>query len=283
MVALGAELTPERIPGLLGTAHHIYELEAATKFRDALMAFRGERILMGISSLPYKCPAAPYEAALLVDYLVKKRGLGREVDIRFFTPEPYPLPVAGAKVGGMVKEMLEARGIEFNPKLKLSYVDGERKEAHFENGEKMGFDLLFAVPPHSCPPLAEGSGLTDQSGWVAVNPTTMTTKYDDLYALGDIVGIKLPNGMMLPKAGVFAHGQADVVAHNIAVDIQGGGDRREWDGGGKCFLETGFGKSCYASGNFYAEPNPKVNFRRPRRIWHWGKILFEKYWLWRWF
>lgn len=283
VLALGAELAPETLPGFQGVAHHIYELEAATKFREALMGFRGGRILMGISSLPYKCPAAPYEAALLSDYLLRKRGLREKVEVQFFTPEPYPLPVAGAKVGGMVRELLEARGIAYTPKLKLAQIDGERREAHFENGEKRGFDLFFAIPPHRCPSPIKETDLTDSSGWVAVDPRKLRTKYDDLYALGDVTGIKLPSGMMLPKAGVFAHGQAEVVAHNIAADILGGGGEKEWDGFGSCFLETGFGRSGYASGNFYANPNPQVNFRRPRRIWHWGKILFEKYWLWRWF
>jgi sulfide:quinone oxidoreductase len=38
-----------------------------------------------------------------------------------------------------------------------------------------------------------------------------------------------------------------------------------------------------ARGDFYAEPGPQVNLRRPSRYWYWGKVLFEKYWLWRWF
>lgn len=47
-------------------------------------------------------------------------------------------------------------------------------------------------------------------------------------------------------------------------------------------METGGGRAAYAAGNFYAEPAPAVRLRQPGRRWHWGKILFEKYWLWRW-
>ncbi|MFQ6076019.1 MAG: hypothetical protein ACE5Z5_07795 [Candidatus Bathyarchaeia archaeon] len=74
------------------------------------------------------------------------------------------------------------------------------------------------------------------------------------------------------------------MAHNIAAEIQGGEEQREFNGKGYCFIETGFGKAGFASGEFYAEPRV-VNIKRPRvsRIWHWGKALFEKYWLWRWF
>ncbi len=31
--------------------------------------------------------------------------------------------------------------------------------------------------------------------------------------------------------------------------------------------------------DFYAEPKPAVAMRGPGRLWHWGKVLFEKRWL----
>jgi sulfide:quinone oxidoreductase len=55
------------------------------------------------------------------------------------------------------------------------------------------------------------------------------------------------------------------------------------DGLGQCFLELGGGKAGYATGDFYGEPAPTIDLRQPGRLWHWGKILLEKYWLWRWF
>ena len=85
------------------------------------------------------------------------------------------------------------------------------------------FDLLLGVPTHrSASVVRENKELTDQSGWVPVDKGSLKTRYDDLYAIGDIAAIKLPSGMMLPKAGVFAHSQAEVVAHNIVADIEGG-------------------------------------------------------------
>jgi len=26
-----------------------------------------------------------------------------------------------------------------------------------------------------------------------------------------------------------------------------------------------------------------VDLKKPSRLWHWQKVLFEKWWLWRWF
>jgi len=112
---------------------------------------------------------------------------------------------------------------------------------------------------------------------------TMKTQFEGVYAIGDITANKLPSGMMLPKAGVFAHGQAEVVAHNIAVEINKAGELREFGGQGSCFLELGHGIAGFASGNFYADPKPVVILKNPGKMWHWGKVAFEKWWLWKWF
>jgi len=97
------------------------------------------------------------------------------------------------------------------------------------------------------------------------------------------VAIPLENGMILPKAGVFAHGQAEVVAHNVACAITGKGKPRAYAGDGECFIEVGDGKAGIGKGNFYAEPLPVVQVKPPGRRWHAAKILFEKYWLHHWF
>jgi sulfide:quinone oxidoreductase len=193
------------------------------------------------------------------------------------------MPVAGQAVGDAVKSILEQRDIKFYPSMKPVSVNAKKKQIDFERGDQVGFDLLMGVPVHkSAAVVRETKELSDQSGWVPVDKGTMRTRYDDVFAIGDVTAIKLPSGMMLPKAGVFAHYQAEVVTHNIVADIQGG-SKTEFDGRGYCFLETGHGKAGFASGNFYSAPTTTVKLRSPSRIWHWGKILFEKYWMWRWF
>jgi sulfide:quinone oxidoreductase len=283
VVALGAELAPYAIPEMSGVAHHFYELEASMKLKDAVAGFSGGAVAIGVSSTPFKCPAAPYEAALLLDYHFRKRGIRDKVSFQFFTPEPQPMPVAGPRIGNMIRQMLEMRGISYHPNFKLATVNGAKRELSFEKGEKIGYDLLVAVPPHRVPNVVKDAGLTDGAPYVPVDKWSLKTKYDNVYAIGDVALVKLFDGMALPKAGVFAHAQAKVVAHNIAADIEGG-EKVKFDGKGNCFIETGFGKAGFADGEFYAEPRA-VNIKKPSisRIWHWEKIWFEKYWLWRWF
>lgn len=280
IVALGAELAPELIPNLAETAHTSYSLQGAIKLRDALKEFRGGRVVVVIASLPYKCPAAPYETALLLDAYLSQRGVAHQVEI--FTPEGLPMPVAGPAVGKEVKQILDQRKIGFHPKVKLSAVDAANKVLTFDDGTKTNFDFLVAIPPHRAPQVARESGLTDASGWIPIDRGSMKTNSANVYAIGDVTVNKIPGRhfpdvpLVLPKAGVFAHGQAQVVAHNIAAEILGQGAAQVWDGFGACFLEIGAGQAAFATGYFYAEPAPTVNLRYPNTIWHLGKVLFEK-------
>ena len=48
---------------------------------------------------------------------------------------------------------------------------------------------------------------------------------------------------------------------------------------GYCWIEMGGGQAGFASGDFYAEPDPAVPLSRAGRPWHWAKVMFERYWL----
>jgi sulfide:quinone oxidoreductase len=123
------------------------------------------------------------------------------------------------------------------------------------------------------------SGLTAETGWVSVDRQTLQTRWPQVYAIGDVVAIPLALGKPLPKAGVFAHREGEVVARNIALAITGKGAPARFDGHGECFIETGDGKAGFGGGDFYAEPKPVVTLRRPSRRSHLAKIWFEKSWL----
>ncbi|MBI5948909.1 MAG: NAD(P)/FAD-dependent oxidoreductase [Chloroflexi bacterium] len=279
VVALGAALDLGRIPGLAEHTHHPYDLPSAERLRDALAAFRGGRVTVAIASLPYKCPAAPYETAMLIDGYLRERGLHDASRIDLYTPEPLPLPVAGPHAGYSVAAELAARGITFHPRTQLEAVEPSALRL---GGELVPHDLAVVIPPHRPPAVIAASGLAGPNGWIPVDRSTLRTRASNVYAIGDNTAIPLENGMLLPKAGVFAHGEAEVVAANIARRVHG--DLREdaFDGHGTCFLETGGGKSGLARGDFYASPLPRVAMHRPRRTWHAAKIGFEQYWLRRW-
>ncbi|KKK59343.1 hypothetical protein LCGC14_3035330, partial [marine sediment metagenome] len=269
------------LEGFSEAAYNLYDLSGAGRIRKAIENFDKGRVVVLVSSIPFKCPAAPYEAALLLAaYFTKKR---RDIEIEVVTPEPLPMGVAGPEVSNMVVSLLQSRGIRFTPQHQAVKIDPAKKEITFQKGKTLSYDLLVGIPPHGVPLVLEGSPILGESGWVKVNPGTLETHFENVYALGDVTSILLPVGKPLPKAGVFAHYQADVVAHHIEAKIKGVSSKKEFDGSGACFIELGDGRAGYATGNFYAEPKPVVNLKKPSRLRHWQKVLFEKWWLWRWF
>ncbi|MEK7198501.1 MAG: NAD(P)/FAD-dependent oxidoreductase, partial [Bacteroidota bacterium] len=145
------------------------------------------------------------------------------------------------------------------------------------------FDLLAYTPKHICPDVIAEGPLTGKSGWIETDRNTLETNFSNVYAIGDITFIPLELGKPLPKAGVFAHYQAEVVANNIAEKINGGSKMKTFDGSGQCFLEMGDGKAGYAGGNFYGSPLPLVKMKKPGYWWHLTKVMVEKYWFFKYF
>ena len=283
VLAPGAELVPSALEGFPSDARNLYTLEGVLQLREDLRTFRRGKVVVLISSIPFKCPAAPYEAAFLLDYHFRRLGVRRFVSVDIVTPEPQPMPVAGPEVGKALAGMLEDRDIGYHPLSKPSRVEVASREIVLTSDARIPYDLLVGVPPHRAPGFVRDAGLVDGGGWVPVDARTLETSADHVFAIGDVAAIKLANGMFLPKAGVFAHRQAEAVAKAIAAELTSRGDGGTFDGIGHCWVETGFGKAAFGSGDFYATPAPRVRLRAPRRTLRWGKVLFERHWLRRWF
>jgi sulfide:quinone oxidoreductase len=279
VVTLGADLAPEVMPGYVETAYNFFDLEGTTKLWSALQRFEGGRVAVLVSAMPFKCPAAPYEAAMLIEDVLRRRGIRDRCQVRVFTPEPQPMLVAGPDMGVSVVGMLATKNIGFHPNLSLDHIDAVRQTLVFKNGRQESFDLLAAVPPHRPPTVVKESSLANEAGWVTVDKHTLQTHFENVYAIGDVTAIILNNGLPLPKAGTFAHAEAEAVAARIIAEIGGSVPQAEFDGVGYCWIEAGSGSAGFASGQFYAEPNPVVGQPRSGRLWHWGKVMFESYWM----
>ncbi len=279
IVSLGAELAPETIPGLAAAGHNFYTLPGAGSLREALGRLERGRVVVMTAAPAYKCPAAPYEAALLIDAYLRQRGLRDAVTVEVYAAEPGPMGVAGPEMSGAVKQLLAGKGIPYHPEHQVTSVDAATKQLAFANGAEATFDVLAYVPPHRAPRVVRESALASDTGWVSVDRHTLETKFAGVFAIGDVVSIPLKLGKPLPKAGVFAHGEAKVVARNIASAINGRDASERFNGHGECFIEIGDGKAGFGGGDFYAEPKPAVTVRAPSWRWHLGKVLFEKSWL----
>jgi sulfide:quinone oxidoreductase len=282
VVSLGAQLAPETVPGFEQMAYNLYTPEGCTQIHDALEDFREGTIGVLITAMPFKCPAAPYEAAFLAESFLRRKGIRRDVEIHIFTPEHAPMPVAPPAIGDSIADMLAARGIDYHPLFTFKELRPESREVVASDGSSHRVDLLIGVPPHQAPDVVRSSALLGVSGFIQADPRTLQTDHDDVYAIGDVATVRLPNDKALPKAGVFAHAEAKVVARQIAGKLAGKTSDAAFDGKGYCWVELGDGRAGFAGGDFYAKPDPHLKLRRPGRPLHWGKVAFEKWWLRHW-
>ena len=272
VLALGAELTPGSIPGFAESAFNLYEAEEAASLHDALERFEGGRIVVLVAGAPFRCPAAPYEAAMLVEAWTRKNGIRGAVDLHLYTPESIPMAVGGPAIGQALVGLMDERGISHHFGHQVTEIDNASRALRFKEEEEAPFDLLIGVPPHRAPVVLQRAGLVDATGYVPVHPQTLKllsdpdtlqVKYPGVYAIGDVAAIRLMNAMLLPKAGVFAEGEAQVVAAAIAADINDSATPGVYDGNGFCYVDVGDGLAAYGSGDFYAHPGPRITLEDP--------------------
>jgi sulfide:quinone oxidoreductase len=271
VIALGADLDLAAVPGLAEVGETFYTLEGAARLHGRLRALREGRVLLLIPSVPFKCPPAPYEAALLLDGFFRSRGLRSAVELELHTVEPAPMPTAGPAMGALIRELLAERDIRYLPEHRPEAVDPERRVVRFSDGAEVSFDLLIAVPRHVAPAVARQAGLAGEGGWIPVDPRTLETAQAGVYAVGDVTTVPLPGRysperpLVLPKAGVFAEAQGKVVAARIAAQARGEEPTALFAGEGFCYLELGGGQAVRADGSFFALPQPAVSAQPPGR------------------
>jgi sulfide:quinone oxidoreductase len=280
VVALGAEPRADLVPGLDEHGFNAWARPRIPKLAATLDAFERGRLAIVIAGVPYKCPPAPYELAMLLDEWLRERGLRDSTELSATTLQPILLPNAGKQGSAWIGEQLDERGIAHATGRKVDHIESGR--VAFEDGE-LEFDLLIAVPPHRPPKVVASSALGGEGGWIKVDAGTLATGHDGVYAVGDCTAIKLANGLPMPKAGIIAELEGARVAAAIAADLRGDPDPPPFDGRGYCFVEMGRAKASLVEGEFFAEPEPNVSLREPSVANAEEKHRFEAERLERWF
>jgi len=278
IVALGAQLAPGLIPGFEEHALNVYDGALIPDVKQRLDSFEGGRVVVGIFGVPYSCPPAPFEIAILLQEQYVARGL--DFRMQAFTPLPVTLPVLGESGCEVIEGYLAKNGIRLVPNRKALRVTAD--EIHFTTG-RMAYDLLLGIPPHRCPQVVVEAGLAEEGGWVEVNPRSLETSYDDVYAIGDLTSIPLANGKRLPKAGLFAEAQGEVVAKLIAARFDSREGAAKFEGIGACFLEIGNGEAVLVEGDFFAKPTPRVSLTEASSAYVDQKLSSESERLLKWF
>jgi sulfide:quinone oxidoreductase len=272
IISMGAVLAPQRIPGLEQNGFNLYDHNQLLEIREKLESIESGKIAISIMGMPYKCPPAPFEASLLIDSMLRKRGVRDSVQIDFYSPAPITLPAAGLEVSKQILELVNSEQIVFHNSCKIKSV--ESKKLIFENSEA-DFDLLLAVPPHIAPKVIYDSGLAKASGFIPID-RDCKTPFENVFAVGDVTSLTVTENRAVPKAGIFAEGEGITVAQNIISKIQSKEESALFDGKGGCFIESGRDTASVLEVDMFSQSKPTTSLTELTSDNLSKKIEFEK-------
>jgi sulfide:quinone oxidoreductase len=255
VVALGADVVPELTPGLVEGGNEFYSVAGAERLRDVLPTFDAGDAIISVLGPFFKCPAAPYECAMMLHDLLVARGVRDATTIKVLTPMSMPIPIS-AEASTMIVAGLEERGIGFWPETKVTSLDPATNLATLTDGRAINFDLFLGVPIHRAPKVVEESALA-VDGWIPVDHTTFATSFPNVYAVGDVTSAPVP------RVGVIAEGEAGTAADVLIHRLKGGDDPAPYPGIATCYIEFGGAEVAKFEVNFLGGPSPFGIFNEP--------------------
>lgn len=258
VVASGLKLDWAAIEGLeetLGrngvTSNYRYDLAPYTW--ELVQNMQSGKAIFTQPPMPIKCAGAPQKALYLSASEWFKKGKLKDIEIDFCNAGGALFSVA-AYVPALM-EYIEKYQANLRFSQTLVKVDGETKKAWFKDGEgkltESPFDFLHVCPPQVAPDFIRASELSDDAGWLAVDPATLrSSKYDNIWGVGDVINTTNAKTMAAVRK------QAPVVAHNICSVIAGNDNLSSYDGYGSCPLTVEHGKIVLAEFTYGGKLSP---------------------------
>ena len=255
VIALGADYDMDATPGLAEGGNEFYSLAGAERLAPLIAGFSSGHAVIGVCGAPFKCPPAPSECALLLHDALVDRGVRDACQISFVIPFGTPVPPSPETSAALTTAFAE-RDIAFIPGRRIASVDPSRSVAALDDGTELAFDLLLGVPKHRAAEVVIASGMTED-GYIPVDFATLQTRFDGVYALGDVATAGVP------KAGVFAEGAARIVAQDLIAQLQRGEAPGPHLGRGSCYIEFGHGHVGRVDIDFLSGPTRTGIFNAP--------------------
>ena len=272
IISMGAILAPEKILGLIENGFNLYDHNQLNEINQKLNKIESGKIAIVIMGMPYKCPPAPFEASLLVDSMLRKRGIRDSVQIDFYSPAPITLPAAGPEVSKKILDLVNSEKITFHNSHKIKRV--ESKKLIFENSEYI-FDILLAIPPHIAPKVIYDSNLAKEPGFIPID-RNCKTPFENIFAIGDVTSLRVTDSIVVPKAGIFAEGEGITVAKNIISKLESKETSILFDGKGGCFLESGRDTASILEVDMFTNEKPSTKLTESTKDNLSKKLDFEK-------
>lgn len=259
VVALGADLDPEAVPGFVESGgHEFYSMRGVEALAPVLRTFTTGKLVIGIFKPSYKCPPAPYEVACQLSDFFAARGVRDEISLRMVIPGPRP--VKNPYVSYMLEAQLVEHDIELVKDSPIRVIDTDETHVRTENFD-VDYDLFIGVPVHVPPPVVAASKLSD-GGFIAVDKKTLETGIPDVYAVGDVTSIPVGE-QAVPKAGAFAEDAARTVVSDILRKEGVVSQTEPFKARGACYFELGSGAVAKIDADILGGDEPRMDVTGP--------------------
>jgi sulfide:quinone oxidoreductase len=217
VVATGADMRPEEIPGLKEQALTVWTPEDMLRLRAAFAAMverarsgNRQRLLFLIPP-NNRCSGPLYEMVMMTDTWLRRQKLRDRVDITWTTFEDGFIQAFGPRLNTVVTDEFEERKIDGNKGFVVTNV--EPCVVHYQNGEKRGYDLLVSFPPYVAGQRYPSLPVDDR-GFIRTEPDSRRVKgHEDIFAVGDTADFPI-------KQAFLALLQADAAADHLAAEIE---------------------------------------------------------------
>lgn len=253
VIALGADYDFDATPGLAEFGTEFYSFAGAAAAAAPIAGFEEGHAVIGVCGAPFKCPPAPSECALMLSDELTRRGVRDRCEITLSMLLPAPVPPSPETSAALLDEF-GARGINFLGGKRPARLEPGR--VIYEDGTELDFDLFLGVPKHRAPDVVIDSGITED-GFVPVDPATLKTRYEGVFAVGDVATAGVP------KAGVFSEGAARVVGQQLIAEVRGEPAPDPFDGRGSCYIEFGEDRIARVDIDFLSGPEKTGEFNAP--------------------
>ena len=242
VIATGADMRPEEIPGLSEHAITVWTPEEMLRLRHGFARMvekarsGGRHRLLFLIPPNNRCSGPMYELILMTDTWLRTEGVRGQVDITWTTFEESYIQAFGPRLNTVVTEEFEERGITGHKGFVVSHV--EPQSVHYRNGESLGFDMLVSFPPYIAGTRYTGLPMDDR-GFLRVEPDSRRVKgHADIFAVGDTADFPI-------KQAFLALLQADAAADHIVAEIEGRAPAIAFEPMSMCVMEE-FNKATFA-------------------------------------
>lgn len=191
--------------------------------KNKLKAFKGGTIVMTLPPPPHRCPPSPYERACLMAWHIKKNKIPGKIII--LDPKPKIAPIGEGYKAAF--EELYPDIITHVPNAVVKEVDPFNKKIKTAAGD-FTFDDAVLMPPHQASDMVWYADLIGKdengkpTGWADMHPRLFTANSDDnVYFVGDCMGMISDQFGHYPKSGHVAHAIAKIVSQNLYERITG--------------------------------------------------------------